>query len=413
MPIYKGNNKIGEVYKGSAELAEVFRGNTKVFAKAMSAPAVFRFKISDSPFDEDYGTSYVPATGTNSTNGVWSHVSGNIWDCTIPAGVSTDGEFQNKLTITGYSGAYFYLKEIINPETVSANYLFAGCTGLIEVPALSLPSAHSLLDMFAGCTNLKQVGAISNGTLDGLNDAARMFFDCHELVEAPMVNLTGARHVQAMFHDCYNLERIPQYDLSTVQYLSGMFQGCQALGHYYSLPALDFSSALDCSYMFKDCGIYLTMQTPSYTFNTANCENFKGMFDGAAFKYAWTIDTSKAFYCTEMFKHCAFNGNSSTPISLNLGRAVWLDSMFENGSFDSVPIAYNGQTIADHCSSMFKNCYWCDGASLYAWYIKLSGQQTPPYYHNDVFTNCCTQTGNPADLAYMAQIPGSWGGTGT
>ena len=129
MPIHKGNNKIGSISKGSSDIAEAYHGNVKVFSKAVPVRyPVFRFKLSSSPYDPDAGSSYVPTTGTDSVRGTWTQVSANVWDCAVPD-QAFFAEFQNKLT----SGAYFYLIDVINADTLlSCSQLFAGCTRLIS-----------------------------------------------------------------------------------------------------------------------------------------------------------------------------------------------------------------------------------------------------------------------------------------
>lgn len=380
-----------------------------MFVEAPKWP-IFRFKLSSSPYDPDAGSSYTPTTGTDSVRGTWTNVSGSVWDCAVPD-QTFFAEFRDKLT----KGAYFHLIELKNADTlVSCSQLFAGCTQLISTCDLNIPNCYNVAYMFDGCTMLSEVGDISNGTLDTSffgGGASAMFRNCTNLSEAPEVNINGASDTSYMFYGCTNLEKIPQYDLSTVQNMEGMFQGCSALGHYYSIPALDFSHATNCSYMFKDCS-YLTLQTSSYNFNTSLCEDFHNMFEGASFKRTWTISTSKAIYCQEMFKNCGFTGSNSSYISVSLGRATQLYNMFEGCSFESVPIIYPDSTVATNCTEMFKNCAWCYGVTLYNWYVKLSGQRNPPAYHSSAFTGCCTQSGDPNASWYLNQIPSDWGGTG-
>lgn len=69
-----------------------------------------------------------------------------------------------------------------------------------------------------------------------------------------------------------------------------------------------------------------------------------------------------------------------------------------------------GTSSVTDASGAFSGCYKVEGGAL-ALYTQMSTQTTPPNSHSACFYNCGKDT--TAGAAELAQIPASWGGTGT
>jgi hypothetical protein len=96
-------------------------------------------------------------------------------------------------------------------------------------------------------------------------------------------------------------------------------------------------------------------------------------------------------------------------VDLNLTSCTAIGYMF-SGCLNIEKIPNLSTTVVAHCQYAFANCYKVKTGSLNM-YTLLSSQQTPPSNKSSCFTNCGRDTTTGA--AELAQIPASWGGTGT
>jgi hypothetical protein len=115
-----------------------------------------------------------------------------------------------------------------------------------------------------------------------------------------------------------------------------------------------------------------------------NCTNMDGMFQESSNLYSVS-----GIYGTE--------------------NVVSMSTMFGNcGTLHEVPL-FDTKRVGV-CDAAFYNCVNVVSGAL-AMYQQLSTQTTPPYYYADCFLSCGSNT--TAGAAELAQIPSSWGGTGT
>ena len=117
--------------------------------------------------------------------------------------------------------------------------------------------------------------------------------------------------------------------------------------------------------------------------NTSSVTSMTSMFEGCSFLTTVPLfDTSSVTSMMEMFHGC----DSLTTVPL----------------FDT--------SSATTMSSMFFGCVNVQSGAL-ALYQQASTQANPPSQHSGCFLNCGSQTVTGAQE--LAQIPSSWGGTGT
>lgn len=172
------------------------------------------------------------------------------------------------------------------------------------------------------------------------------------VIEVLGANTTGITNMQYMFYGCSSLTSVPLFDTSSVTTMQSMFNNCSSLT---TVPLLNTSSVTDMQAMFYYCSSLTTVPL----FDTSSVTNMNTMFHS----------------CSSLIVIPLFNTSSVT--SMN---------------------------------NMFRNCSNVESGAL-ALYNQASSQTTPPSNHSYTFRNCGSNTVTGA--AELAQIPSSWGGTGT
>ena len=128
------------------------------------------------------------------------------------------------------------------------NDLFENCDGIISVSEGFLP-ATTLADlcysgMFAGCTSLINAPALPATTLAS-NCYSNMFYGCTSLVNAPELPATTLAYYcyGSMFYGCTSLVNAPELPASTLvdACYSSMFNRCTKL-NYIKMLATDISA---------------------------------------------------------------------------------------------------------------------------------------------------------------------------
>ena len=163
---------------------------------------------------------------------------------------------------------------------------------------------------------------------------------------------SAVTNMSTLLSSCSSLKKVCKFYTSNVTNFTEMFYTCTGLTE---LPLFDLSSANNINSFLRGCSNLKII--PS--FNTSNVTNF-----AAAFR----------------------NCNEVT----------------------DVPLLDTGK--ATNVSQLFFNCTKVEGGAL-ALYTQMSTQATPPSTVSDCFKNCGKDTTTGA--AELAQIPASWGGTGT
>ena len=134
------------------------------------------------------------------------------------------------------------------------SYMFNGCTGLTQAPALPATTLASSCynNMFSGCTSLTQAPALPATTL-AADCYQNMFNGCTSLTQAPALPATTLANYcySDMFYGCTRLTQVPALPATTSTSADycyrNMFYGCRSLklsstqtGEYtvaYRIPA--------------------------------------------------------------------------------------------------------------------------------------------------------------------------------
>ena len=215
--------------------------------------------------------------------------------------------------------------ELIFDETTDNycyHYMFAGCTSLVNAPALPATTlAESCYYyMFAGCTSLVNAPVLPATTLAG-NCYYSMFRDCTSLVNGPSI--------------------LPATTLASYCY-EFMFQGCTSLVNAPALPATTLAS--NCYRdMFKGCTSLVNAPALPATTLASYC--YRGMFENCtSLVNAPILRTVKlAYYCyRDMFRSCSnlnYIKMLATDISENGCLNNWVDGVSSTGTFVKHPVA--------------------------------------------------------------------------
>ena len=197
-----------------------------------------------------------------------------------------------------------------------------------------------------------------------------------DIVEVLGANSTGVTNMTYMFNYCTSIATVPLFDTRSVSDMSYMFNNCSSLT---AVPLFNTSNVKDMTYMFNYC----TLLTTVPLFDTSIVSNMSGMFRKCtSIATAPLFDTRSVTSMTSMFSDCS--------------------------SLTAVPLFNtNG---APTMNSMFYGCSAVQSGAL-ALYQQVSTQAITPGHNTSTFKNCGINTVTGA--AELAQIPSSWGGTGT
>jgi surface protein len=141
--------------------------------------------------------------------------------------------------------------------------------------------------------------------------------------------------------------------------------------------------------------------------DTSSVTDFGATFQGCtALTTVPLLDTSSATTIASMFSGCT---SLQTVPLFNTANVTRMSSTFQGCSaLTAVPL-FNTANVTDMYNT-FISCYNVESGAL-ALYQQASTQTTPPSNHDGTFKNCGRDTVTGA--AELAQIPSSWGGTGS
>ena len=128
------------------------------------------------------------------------------------------------------------------------SFMFVGCTGLTEAPVLpaTMLAPSCYYAMFSGCTGLKKVPDLKATTL-AYGCYSAMFIGCEGLTKAPAIKaMTLADFCcQQMFSGCTSLKEVPDLLATTLaeSCYYEMFYGCTNLEKAPALPATTLARA--------------------------------------------------------------------------------------------------------------------------------------------------------------------------
>ena len=266
-----------------------------------SSPSSFTLAVNDATKHWDGTLEY--STDTSA----WS-----AWDGTTTLSSTTSGSDNvlylrgiGNTVITGKKNSYKWvftgsniacignIENLLDYETVKSGahptmanycyyYMFDGCTGLIQAPALpaTTMNGHCYSRMFYGCTGLTQAPALPATTLAAYC-YEYMFRGCTSLTQAPALPATTVASYcyYGMFYGCTSLTQAPALPATTmINYCySNMFDGCTGLTQVPALPATKLAT---CCYRWMFNGCTGLTQVPALPATKLAESCYKYMFQG-------------------------------------------------------------------------------------------------------------------------------------
>lgn len=214
-------------------------------------------------------------------------------------------------------------------------------------------------DVYKSGTNFESVlsgsgnvTAILGANLSNVTNLYRAFADCNKLTSVALFDTSNVTNMCYTFYNCTRLTSVPLFDTSNVTTMEYTFCNC---GNLTSLPLFNLSKVGDLLYTFNNCSGLTSLPL---------------------------FDTSKAVIMGYTFSGCT--------------------------NLTSIPL-FNTTSVVN-MNGTFSYCYNVEHGAL-ALYQQLSSQSRPPTNHATTFYQCGRDTVSGA--AELAQIPRSWGGTGS
>ena len=323
-----------------------------------------------------YGTNQAKKRASFSGDAYYN-VCGNIMSLIYGDNFSGQTELTTSYTFDRLfvDGKVINAKNLILPSTALTNYcyeyMFSGCTELINTPALpatslaqgcyqymfrntaitkvpALPATTLAVSCYAGMFRNTQISTVPSDLLP----ATALDRSCYEymflgsaLVEAPDLPAeTVAQYsYRGMFQSCHKLTKAPAFSATTMgqQSCMSMFESCDALVEAPVLPATTLANSCY-KQMFTDCTALATIPSnmlPATTLVSA-CYNF--MFSGCT-----SLTTSPELPAATLISGCyqsMFTGCTSlnsvkclaTTIPTNTTKN-WLSGVSATGTFTKDP----------------------------------------------------------------------------
>lgn len=264
-------------------------------------------------------------------------------------------------SISGTTNTLVDAENNIYDITVNSNMWrqrFRSQSRLLEVIGANTKDVTDIRQCFSGCTRATSICSLD---LTGLSNSSiiSLFDNCSALTSVGSIKVKSnfITSTKQMFYNCKVLTSVPLFDTSAVTDMTGMFFTCRALT---SIPQYNTNSLTTVS-------------------NTNGVGMFYGCTSLTTIPY---INTSSVTIMNRLFYSCT--------------------------SLKIVPLL--DTSSASNVTAMFYGCTNVESGAL-ALYNQMSTQTVPPSKHNQTFTYCGRDTVTGA--AELAQIPSSWGGTGT
>lgn len=243
-----------------------------------------------------------------------------------------------------------------NNSNCECDYLFAD-TLIKEVGDIYFKVKY-LTGVFARCSILKKVGVLTiDKDIHSTTSNTAFFYNCGELENIRgLVGTNTIKKFTSMFYRCQNLKEIGgALDFSSATDIGSCFGGCSSLEKLPELIGLGEANITNISSVFGGC-----RKIPEVPlFDTSHATNANSMITG----------------CYEITKIPDYDFSSVTFVRF-----------------------------------FAKNCYNVKEGILET-YNKFLDRGESITYHEEAFMDCGRDT--PEGQAALAQIPASWGGTGT
>ena len=205
-------------------------------------------------------------------------------------------------------------------------------------------------------------------------------------------NTTGITNMSSMFRANYGLRAVKLFDTSSVTNMAYMFDSCGYLGYNIVLsPVYNMINGLICA-------------VPAFDMSRVTTTSCMFLYTHRLTRVPlW--NTSSVTDMSQMFSH---SGVQTVPLYNTISVTTMYSSFLNCTHLTNIPL-FDTTNVTD-MRDTFSGCTAVESGAL-ALYNQASTQTTPPIYYSGAFYNCGSNTQTGA--AELAQIPSSWGGTGT
>ena len=339
--------------------------------------------------------------------------------------------FQNKYTGTNeFIVIAFNAVPATSDRVINTASMFDGCTGLRAAYnfACGGDNRNGNLELaFNGCTALAYFGVLEQGyegsgdfRVSVISSMSFMFKGCTSLVDCNMEisQVTNTCDCNYMFQGCSSLVTGPAFG-PVLRSATCMFDNCVSLRGFHTVNnTLEYKLATNVggSQMFYNCRSLENVDALSYFFSGTFFGSASDMFNGCkALKRVPYIhlQSSASVPTSGMFRGCIsleavpeMDWESVSSMSTMFAFCISLTSTHDKASGTQWYAGTLNANLAD-VASMFNGCFNIR-EGLKDCYDALSANAGITSYSN-CFANCGVAFSNPE----LAQIPSSWGGTGT
>lgn len=229
---------------------------------------------------------------------------------------------------------------------VGANYMFANCYALTEIPGSikAIPSIVTATFMFTACYSLTVVEGLQ---LQYCTAAESMFYQCYALCTVTGLDTSNMTRIQSFFSMCYSLKNVGYMDLSQVRQAATLFNQCYSLE---SVPPLNLSLCLQTGSMFYQCYALKSVPALNMPLVTIASTMFYQCF---ALRQVPDMYAPLVNNASGMFTSCSL---LQTVGSLSLPANTDASSMFIN-CFNLREVGDINMPNVTTTANMFANCY--------------------------------------------------------
>ena len=252
------------------------------------------------------------------------------------------------------------IKIEVNQVLKNINYMFCGCSSLININLLNFNSYNitNMNGMFFECSSLTSLN-LSNFNTENVNNMEYMFFGCSslEFLNLCSFNTYNVTNMRGMFSNCSSLISLDlnSFNTNNVTDMSEMFSECSSLD---SLDLSDFNtdSVENMGCMFLKCSSLNSLDLSN--FNTDNVKDMGCMFSGCSSLISLNLSNfgnNNVNNMSGMFSECS----SLTDLNLynfNTNNVKNMSGMFcECTSLTSLDLStFNTKNVTD-MNEMFLN----------------------------------------------------------
>lgn len=401
-------------------------GSGEIPLPALPNTRCLRFEFEDPTFD--------PSVSLTSANYTWAQVtadpSRNIWDASITATTSFRMLFEYAL---GSAVPCSIIDGVIDTNDLESpavfdgdmSYMFNQCSGLKKVKfTLSVLGStyYDMRSMFKDCYDLKSVDIHVTAMFRFWS--SKMFVNCSNL---KYVNVTrpswvdiikvlpygySGEGIEGMFSQCNNLETIDGIMVDGGSYIGSpvackdAFEACYKLTNLFDGTMFGHAKCLylsDPQGAFRECKSIKSFPTIYIVGSSINCTN---TFAGCESVKSFNIIMEGVDSASSMFARCysLCDINLNKPTSLTQAQNMFRGCV----SLSSCPKIWDSASLTNVGGTYYGMLNVSDDSASTA-YTALSAMGISD--HSDTFTDCGSQTST--GTATLANIPSSWGGTGT